>query len=114
MREKIQWGYPPFKIDEHLMRVTDSQNHFVFQFGCLNNVTKRAIFNKIVDKSNSPVLKTLSYLNGDIVDPDNNLIIRIRGWGGLIGTGGHNLSNKEAAVIQDEFAYELLKILNNE
>lgn len=39
-------------------------------------------------------------------------ILRIRGWGNLTGTGGFNLSNEEAANIQDTFAEYIVEQLN--
>lgn len=41
------------------------------------------------------------------------LIITIRGFGNLTGVGGHNLSNEEAANIQDTFAEFIINKLNN-
>jgi hypothetical protein len=40
-------------------------------------------------------------------------IARIRGWGMLIGRGGHNLDENKAIEIQDSFAEYCVKMLNN-
>lgn len=41
-------------------------------------------------------------------------VMTIRGWGNLTGVGGHNLSAKEAANIQDSFANFIVEQLNKE
>lgn len=47
-----------------------------------------------------------------IVNGDPTLVVR--GWGYLTGTGGLNLSDEEAARIQDEFAYWVVQKLRGE
>ena len=47
------------------------------------------------------------YLNGD-------LLLVVRGWGYLTGTGGLNLGEKEAAKIQDDFAQHVVNCLRGE
>lgn len=46
-------------------------------------------------------------------EEDNTIPIAIvRGWGHLIGSGGHNLPPRKAAEIQDEFAEYIVERLN--
>jgi len=45
-------------------------------------------------------------------DNDETEAILIRGWGGLTGIGGLNLSTLEAAHVQDTFAEYIVKQLN--
>ena len=40
-------------------------------------------------------------------------VIRVRGWGRLIGVGGFKLTEDEAVKIQDEFVAYILEKLNN-
>ncbi len=47
------------------------------------------------------------YLNGD-------LLLVVRGWGYLTGTGGLHLDNEEAAKIQDDFALFVVTCLRGE
>lgn len=48
---------------------------------------------------------------GEILQ-NGKVLIRIRGWGHLTGTGGLNLPEDEAAGIQDAFANYIIKILS--
>lgn len=45
---------------------------------------------------------------------NGRLYFCVRGWGGLTGTGGLNLSQQEAEKVQDDFVQYILKRLNNE
>jgi hypothetical protein len=110
--------------------IFDNKNQFVAQFerqydnkgnydnlwmefefkilNCLNGVGKHPYLIDSVfeyDVNNQHI-----YLNDG---ETKTLIITIRGFGNLAGQRGHNLSNKEAANIQDTFAEFIVNKLNN-
>ncbi len=67
---------------------------------CINGKTKIGLDNLKYDR-----------LSGFIINGDYHLIL-IRGWGYLTGTGGLNLSDKEALEIQDSLAEYIIEKLN--
>lgn len=103
---------PPFLKDMFGSLVSDLNGNFSFQFETPDPHLRRDILNAINGKGN-PKLKNVSYdrSTGCISDGEMKLIL-IRGWGYLTGTGGLNLSDKEAAEIQDDLANYIVEKLN--
>jgi uncharacterized protein with ACT and thioredoxin-like domain len=103
----------PLKLDEYGTNyVYDSKNQFVFQF----EIEDKRVIKDILDKLNGKNLPILSMVNfthdkGEIRIYGHLLII-IRGWGNLTGTGALNLSEEDAANIQDTFAEWIVETLN--
>ena len=85
-----------------------------YGYGFCKNNTMALTFNhdlpdedceKIVDVINGKSemkINGLAQIQNDFYQ-DGELIFFIRGWGGLIGIGGHNMSEDEAVKIQDGF-----------
>jgi len=71
------------------------------------------IQNSIVDAINGTSEYKIPTLTNDGVDfsDEPTYLFCVRGWGGLIGIGGLNLSEKKAAKIQDDFIDYIIKQL---
>ncbi len=110
--------------------VYDAKSNFVFQFdGALNTFDRNTdsgfteevseMRKKILDSLNSDTHEPIKELDltvnpGDLNEIFNKgeLIITIRGWGNLTGTGANNFSEEKAAKIQDDFRDWILYKLN--
>jgi hypothetical protein len=73
---------------------------------------------RIVDQINQPVdyeweYEALFEYDGNChILYDTHPLLRVRGWGMLTGVGGYNLSPKDAARIEDDFAIFIVGQLN--
>lgn len=73
---------------------------------------------RIVEQVNYPIAAEWEYEKAFEYDGNGNILynthplLRVRGWGMLTGVGGYNLSAKDAARIQDEFATFIVEQLN--
>ena len=93
--------------------VYDQKGNFVFQFMIGDEKTEQKILDVINGKENFKNLDLVfKHDRGQIVDKSGLVVILIRGWGNLTGTGAMNLSNEEAANIQDTFANFIVERLN--
>lgn len=93
--------------------IYDQNDHFVAQI----NLQTQAHRDRLVRMINGDVFEQNIMLkfrheDGIIEDDLGRCIILIRGWGNLTGAGGLNLSNIEAANIQDTFAEYIVEQLN--
>lgn len=116
----------PLKKAKYGSWVYDSANNFVFQFE--SKFDEKGSYAKGWQEFVAKVIDTLNaedkmalhhgkfvHENGDIFIQEDKLkthVITIRGWGGLTGVGGHNLSSEDAANIQDTFADFIVERLN--
>lgn len=112
----------PVKLSQLGSHVYDSHGNFVFQFEPIyDSKGNYAEGYKQLEKS------LIACINGESIERTNNLkathnqgeifigdvhLITIRGWGNLTGVGGHRLSEKEAANVQDTFAEYIVERLN--
>jgi len=109
----------PLQLDVWGKFVFDNSFNMTLQFPG-SDPDNVKIQRKIIDLINGYAIvgndlgfNNLSYINGDILN-DGKLIMLMRGWGYLTGTGGMNLQESEAAAIQDdlaEFIIEKLKTI---
>lgn len=105
----------PLEVDDFGW-VHDQSDNFVFQFVGPNNYdenSRQILLDAINGKSPIGLGNPVKHVNGEIQSFDGTPMILIRGWGGLTGIGGHNLSNEEAANIQDTFADFIVEQINN-
>lgn len=110
---KTPWDYS--------IKVFTNDNHMAFDW--LYNISNE-IKSDILDCINGKnilfsTIKDFRLDNGVIycklLDENKEIpLLRIRGWGMLIGTGGYNLDDETAMKIQDNFANYCLKRLKNE
>ena len=92
--------------------VRDAKSQFVCEFMIGNSLLQANII-EILNGVDKPVKgHVFTHKDGVIEDEDGNGYIRIRGWGNLTGTGGHNLSVEEASNVQDTFAEFIINQLN--
>lgn len=110
---KTPWDYS--------IKVFTNDNHMAFDWLYnISNETKSDILDCINGKNIVfSTIKDFRLDNGVIycklLDKDEEIpLLRIRGWGMLIGIGGYNLDNETAMKIQDNFANYCLKKLKNE
>ena len=103
----------PLKLDYSYAFASNNTMALTF-----NNDIPRDIQQLIVDRINDEnnceadyyVIPDLKVDGVDFSDGPTNLFC-VRGWGGLIGIGGLNLSEKKAAKIQDDFVDYIIKQL---
>ena len=100
-------------------RIVDQNNNFCFQFQIRNNENMINFLDVINGKKEFPVHKNpnLKFVHEDNVISAINEefkqdLIMIRGWGNLTGTGGYNLSTKDACIVQDTLADYIIKRLS--
>ena len=96
-------------------KVYDRNNNFIFEF---KHVTDNAQINmlEIINgekESESDLLyfhrEGTIWARGDMAE---TRVIDIRGWGNLTGTGGYNLSEESAMIVQDTLAEYIIQRLN--
>jgi hypothetical protein len=102
----------PLKLDYGY--AFSANNNMALTFFSHNDVPKN-IQQSIVDRINGEVgghfaIPNLKVDGVDFKDGETDLFC-VRGWGGLIGIGGLNLSEKKAAKIQDDFVEYITKQL---
>lgn len=102
----------PLHRAEYGSWVYDAKSNFVFQFETDDNKVRNHIIN-VVNGAEKSALSNVRHIEG-IISDDDQLLITIRGWGNLTGTGGMNLPVEDAVNIQDSFADFLVAKLNNE
>lgn len=106
----------PFHQAKYGTWVYDALSHFIFQFQISNEKTRKEAVdilngNLIPKQQNKFVHKDgMIYLDRD---GELHEFILIRGWGGLTGIGGYNLSGEYASKIQDTLAEFIIEKLNN-
>lgn len=113
-KEIYKFPLSQHEIEDYVSyRVTDVDNQFVFQF-TFGDTNKQKLILKAINDESYLSNKELSFYHQDgyIFTNTNQKVILIRGWGNLTGTGGHNLSGKEAANVQDTLADFIVKQLN--
>jgi hypothetical protein len=103
----------PLRLDDSIGWVWDSNDNFVFQFTIEHTKLCKKIIGLLngeayTQKGSTPFV----YEDGYIIDGEKNNLILIRGWGNLTGTGSHNLSVKEAILVQDTFGNYIKDKLN--
>lgn len=100
-------------LEESYNWIYDQKRNFVFQFMINDKKTEQKILDVINGKENFKNFH-LSFFHekGVIQDHKGQKIILIRGWGNLTGSSAMNLSEKEAANIQDTFADFIVERLN--
>lgn len=91
--------------------VRDAKNQFVFQFEFDEPLLQNNIVAIINGKEKPKSQRKFIHKDGIIEEMGKEYIL-IRGWGNLTGTGGHNLSEEEAANVQDTFAEFIVEQLN--
>lgn len=106
----------PFKATD--LWVYDANGIFMFEFSDEPPVSQSFV-NTLVDVINGKSVLTeeftVHYDRDHTCIIDNNydtVLIDIRGWGYLTGTGGLNLPEEEAINIQDTLAEYIVKQLN--
>ncbi len=104
----------PLKLDKCGMQyVFDSNNQIVLNFVSEDDTLNKELFANIVGDSNDEPDEPFIYRPHDQMILNNGVIlISIRGYGYLTGTGGLNLSGEEADKIQDEFGQYIVDKLN--
>jgi len=95
--------------------VFDSNDNLVFQF--MDNKYINLIIDILNDKIKSNYTDKFHYWKQEqivFIDSEpRKMVLIIRGWGNLTGTGGMKLSNEEAINIQDTFAEFIISKLND-
>lgn len=91
----------PFHVDNNIGWVYDANDNFMFQFHV--DGVKEKVVKALNAKERVPnkARLTVSPTDNGMILNQGHPFIRIRGWGNLTGTGGHNLPAEEAAKIQD-------------
>lgn len=105
----------PLKQGDYCSWVWDNnEGNFVFQFLIKDKEDRKKLLEVINGERNLKDKEVIFQHKGGYITESNTKvdIILIRGWGGLTGTGGHNLSGEEAANIQDTFADYIVERLN--
>lgn len=104
----------PLNLESGIDWVFDAGGNFVFQFlaSFKQPDQKKKIMYILNEKAESETKSIITHKDGYIL-ADNTKIILIRGWGNLTGPGGHNLSEEEAANVQDTFAEYIVERLSN-
>ena len=101
----------PLEIKHTETRVYDNKNNFVFQFVQYDKICNQELLGIINSEfTMEPAIK-FKHEDGYIFAGDTKIIL-IRGWGNLTGSGAHNLSDEDAANIQDTFAEHIVNKLN--
>ena len=77
-----------------------SGNDFAFQFLAGGEETKQKCLQILNGELKEYKRQNITHKNGEI-SVDGHPFILIRGWGGMVGTGGYNLDERWAAKIQD-------------
>lgn len=100
-------------------RAFDFANSWCYRDGLIADDNNQANIIEVLNGSGKKITTDLklSHDNGIIYSEINGRkqeLIIIRGWGYLTGTGGLNLKDDLAAVIQDEFANYIVKMLTVE
>lgn len=105
----------PLKVMNSTRSVYDSEGVFVFHvFDGIDVNSLLDIINGEVEPKNKQ--RIVTYENGKITMNENGNVkdvLLIRGWGYLTGEGGLNLSDEQAAQVQDEMGKHLVEILNH-
>lgn len=96
----------PLKKDFPPSWIYDSKGNFVFQFISFDENLQDKVLQVINgERKVSGKTSEFIYEKGFIQAKDTGAkLILIRGWGGLTGSGGLNLSGEEASNIQNTFA----------
>ena len=104
---------PPFKHSA-IGRVNDSKGNFCFQF--VNIMLEDEFYEfavAVINNEKEPKYPDVKYSHDEgYIKANDKDILLIRGWGYLIGTGGLNLKEHEAANIQDSLADYIVARLN--
>ena|SRR5690554_6284011 len=98
-------------VEDQYGWVYDQKENFVFQF-LIEDEEKEKLILDVINGKQKLENKELAFIhkNGVIKTNRGEGIILIRGWGNL--TGRLNLSDEEAANIQDTFAEFIVEQLN--
>lgn len=110
----------PLRQDSSGIEVYDANGSFVFQFGSgistakLSAESKRKIIETLNGSEEHTFKSEVFSDSGYIITNnwDTQVIITIRGWGNLTGTGGYNLPAAVAASVQDTFTEWIIETLN--
>lgn len=106
----------PLNMLEYGDHIYDKDGHMVAQFDWdVKDDDQKKILN-IINTGDSGIRDNLKHESGDIFIHQNGQwlpFITIRGWGGLTGTGGYELSSEKAVKIQDSFAEYIIKKLTD-
>ena len=116
MKECLKYYELPLRDDYPYIFCNDGAMAFNWM-GNLDSEKRRDIIQKM--NGELTVLKfrqKVFYRDGKICYINNKgeiqPLLLVRGWGHLIGIGGHNLPPKKAAQIQDEFAEYMVEQIN--
>lgn len=96
-------------------RINDAKGNFVFQFSKVTQDSQQKLLD-IINGVDRKLEKECFFIydKGDIVENlSSRKVIKIRGWGNLTGSGGHNLSGEDGAKVQDTFADYIVERLNS-
>ena len=94
--------------------IYDDERQFVAQFEFTNSLLEHNII-QILNGLEQPTKphNFIYFEETGYISEDGKNYIQIRGWGNLIGIGGHNLPPKEAINIQNTFAEFIVNKLNS-
>lgn len=98
----------PLHIDKYGGYIWDENENMVAQFTSYQN---KVDYSYIIDILNGDKDDNLDFIFNPVKQTfshNGNPFLLIRGWGGLTGRGGLNLSQEEAVNIQDGFAEFIL------
>ena len=94
-------------------RIVDQHDNFVFQFEKISENDQIKILDIINETFKHKDSIDVHYeQRTQKIKIGEKPLITIRGWGNLTGSGGHNLSQQEAANIQNTFAEYIVNKLN--
>lgn len=108
----------PFKLYNYTVLTNDMKRAFDFNIKALlihlddvvlSPKQKELIVDKLNGKTTTPIID-VSYKSPYLYIKDKCIAV-VRGWGYLVGTGGLNLPEEEAAKIQDDFGNWIVETL---
>lgn len=115
MKECLKYYELPLRDDYPYIFCNDGAMAFNWMISG-DSTVRETIIDKINGKSKHQFKHKVFYRDGKICYINNKgdiqLLLLVRGWGHLIGGGGHNLPPKKAAQIQDEFAEYIVEQIN--
>ncbi len=108
----------PFHQAKYGTWVYDAKGNFVFQWDELEKYDEKGNYLEGIKETREAIIFSLNSINHEhinelklTVNPNDttqilnngNLLITIRGWGNLTGTGAYNFDAEKASKIQDDF-----------
>lgn len=116
MCKELKFYNRPLRLDTYGTYLWDSKGNMVAQFDKTVKRIEREVISwrlNALDKNTEeiPDYNLVYDSKKGLITNNGENFIEIRGWGGLTGVGGYNLSSEIAITIQEDFAQWLIERL---